>query len=106
MRRLPEILQSCWNDGRACRTLQHRAAHRDREICCEPWIVPIPGTTKSKHLEENFGAANVELTRLTTSVRSIAPPRRSRYRGSVIRDTWRRGRGAEEVPFDVKEERT
>ncbi len=62
MRRLPEILQSCWNDGRACRTLQHRAAHRDREICCEPWIVPIPGTTKLKHLEENFGAANVELT--------------------------------------------
>jgi aryl-alcohol dehydrogenase-like predicted oxidoreductase len=26
------------------------------------WIVPIPGTTKLARLEENFGAANVELT--------------------------------------------
>ncbi|MGZ6126190.1 MAG: aldo/keto reductase [Myxococcales bacterium] len=26
------------------------------------WIVPIPGTTKSKRLEENLGAADVELT--------------------------------------------
>src|SRR4051812_42462225 len=28
----------------------------------KPWIVPIPGTTKLKRLEENLGAANVELT--------------------------------------------
>jgi aryl-alcohol dehydrogenase-like predicted oxidoreductase len=28
----------------------------------KPWIVPIPGTTKLKRLEENFGAAAVELT--------------------------------------------
>jgi aryl-alcohol dehydrogenase-like predicted oxidoreductase len=28
-----------------------------------PWIVPIPGTTKLKRLEENLGAAEVELTR-------------------------------------------
>src|SRR5881392_541396 len=28
----------------------------------EPWIVPIPGTTKLKRLEENLGAAAVELT--------------------------------------------
>jgi aryl-alcohol dehydrogenase-like predicted oxidoreductase len=27
----------------------------------EPWIVPIPGTTKSHRLEENVGAADVEL---------------------------------------------
>jgi aryl-alcohol dehydrogenase-like predicted oxidoreductase len=26
------------------------------------WIVPIPGTTKLHRLEENLGAANVELT--------------------------------------------
>lgn len=28
----------------------------------KPWIVPIPGTTKINRLEENLGAANVELT--------------------------------------------
>jgi aryl-alcohol dehydrogenase-like predicted oxidoreductase len=28
----------------------------------KPWIVPIPGTTKLHRLEENNGAANVELT--------------------------------------------
>jgi len=28
----------------------------------KPWIVPIPGTTKLRRLEENIGAANVELT--------------------------------------------
>jgi aryl-alcohol dehydrogenase-like predicted oxidoreductase len=28
----------------------------------EPWIVPIPGTTKLARLEENLGAAAVELT--------------------------------------------
>ena len=28
----------------------------------KPWIVPIPGTTKLGRLEENLGAANVELT--------------------------------------------
>jgi aryl-alcohol dehydrogenase-like predicted oxidoreductase len=29
----------------------------------KPWIVPIPGTTKLHRLEENIGAADVELTR-------------------------------------------
>lgn len=29
----------------------------------KPWIVPIPGTTKLHRLEENLGAADVELTR-------------------------------------------
>src|SRR6202008_4550471 len=28
----------------------------------KPWIVPIPGTTKSQRLEENIGATAVELT--------------------------------------------
>ena len=28
----------------------------------EPWIVPIPGTTRLHRLEENLGASNVELT--------------------------------------------
>jgi aryl-alcohol dehydrogenase-like predicted oxidoreductase len=28
----------------------------------KPWIVPIPGTTKAQRLEENIGAASVELT--------------------------------------------
>jgi aryl-alcohol dehydrogenase-like predicted oxidoreductase len=27
-----------------------------------PWIVPIPGTTKLHRLEENLGAARIELT--------------------------------------------
>jgi len=29
----------------------------------KPWIVPIPGTTKLKRLEENVGAAEIDLTR-------------------------------------------
>jgi aryl-alcohol dehydrogenase-like predicted oxidoreductase len=29
----------------------------------KPWIVPIPGTTKLERLEEDLGAANVQLTR-------------------------------------------
>ena len=29
----------------------------------KPWVVPIPGTTKLKRLEENVGAAEIELTR-------------------------------------------
>jgi len=28
----------------------------------QPWIVPIPGTTKLHRLQENLGAANIELT--------------------------------------------
>ncbi|QOY88373.1 aldo/keto reductase [Paludibaculum fermentans] len=28
----------------------------------KPWIVPIPGTTKAHRLEENLGAASIELT--------------------------------------------
>ena len=35
----------------------------------KPWIVPIPGTTKLHRLEENLGAADVELT--ASDLRSI-----------------------------------
>ncbi len=28
----------------------------------KPWIVPIPGSRKIEHLEENIGAVQVELT--------------------------------------------
>jgi aryl-alcohol dehydrogenase-like predicted oxidoreductase len=28
----------------------------------KPWIVPIPGTTKRLRLEENLGAAEIQLT--------------------------------------------
>jgi aryl-alcohol dehydrogenase-like predicted oxidoreductase len=28
----------------------------------KPWIVPIPGTTKLRRLEENIGAVSVEVT--------------------------------------------
>ena len=28
----------------------------------KPWIVPIPGTTKLKRLEENIGAVAIELS--------------------------------------------
>ena len=35
----------------------------------KPWIVPIPGTTKLHRLEENVGAANIELT--TDELREI-----------------------------------
>ena len=28
----------------------------------KPWIVPIPGTRRTSRLEENIGAADVELT--------------------------------------------
>jgi aryl-alcohol dehydrogenase-like predicted oxidoreductase len=31
-------------------------------LALKPWIVPIPGTTKLHRLEENIGAAAVELT--------------------------------------------
>jgi aryl-alcohol dehydrogenase-like predicted oxidoreductase len=36
----------------------------------KPWIVPIPGTTKRRRLDENVGAAQVELT--TDDLREIA----------------------------------
>jgi aryl-alcohol dehydrogenase-like predicted oxidoreductase len=49
----------------------------------EPWIVPIPGTTKLHRLEENLGAVQVELTaddarRIRQSVESV-PIQGERY---------------------------
>jgi len=43
----------------------------------KPWIVPIPGTTKLHRLEENLGAANIELSEndlrdITAAVSKIA----------------------------------
>ena len=40
----------------------------------KPWIVPIPGTTKLSRLDENIGAAAVELT-TDDRRRSTPPPR-------------------------------
>ena len=44
----------------------------------KPWIVPIPGTTKLHRLEENIGAADVELT--ADDLREIDDRRRRRSR--------------------------
>jgi diketogulonate reductase-like aldo/keto reductase len=49
----------------------------------KPWIVPIPGTTKLHRLEENLGAAAVELTpedlREIDSAASKIKPQGARY---------------------------
>ena len=49
----------------------------------KPWIVPIPGTTKLHRLEENIGAASVELTaddlREIDSAASKIPVQGARY---------------------------
>jgi aryl-alcohol dehydrogenase-like predicted oxidoreductase len=48
-----------------------------------PWIVPIPGTTKLHRLEENIGAAAIELTdhdlREIDSAVSMIPVQGDRY---------------------------
>ncbi|HTT57233.1 MAG TPA: aldo/keto reductase, partial [Opitutaceae bacterium] len=48
-----------------------------------PWIVPIPGTTKVHRLEENIGAASVELTpadlREITTAADAIPLQGARY---------------------------
>ena len=49
----------------------------------KPWIVPIPGTTKLRRLQENIGAAAVELTpddlREIESAVSTVPVQGDRY---------------------------
>jgi aryl-alcohol dehydrogenase-like predicted oxidoreductase len=49
----------------------------------KPWIVPIPGTTKLHRLEENIGAAAIELTpddlREIDSAASKIPVQGNRY---------------------------
>ena len=48
-----------------------------------PWMVPIPGTTKLHRLEENIGAAAIELTpddlRQIDSAASKIPVQGARY---------------------------
>ena len=55
----------------------------------KPWIVPIPGTTKVHRLEENLGAATVELTpddlREIESAAARSPVQGARYSESAQR---------------------
>ena len=53
----------------------------------KPWIVPIPGTTKLKRLEENIGAAEIELTR-DDLPRSKALRHKSKCKELGIPSTW------------------
>ena len=53
----------------------------------KPWIVPIPGTTKLHRLEENVGAAAVELTAgRPREIESAAS--KITVQGAGIRSTW------------------
>lgn len=60
-----------WKNQNLLELLQNTAKEKDAMpaqismawmICKKPWIVPIPGTRKLKRLEENAGAADIELT--------------------------------------------
>ena len=59
----------------------------------KPWIVPIPGTTKLPRLEENIGAANIELTpddlREIDSAASKITVEGARYPEELERMTYR-----------------
>jgi len=59
----------------------------------EPWIVPIPGTTKLHRLDENIGAADVELTsddlREIESAASEITVQGARYPENLERTTGR-----------------
>ena len=59
----------------------------------KPWIVPIPGTTKLSRLEENLGAASVELTpedlRQIEDAASKIPIQGARYPEHIERMTGR-----------------
>ena len=59
----------------------------------KPWIVPIPGTTKLERLEENIGAAALELTpddlREIDSATSKIPVQGARYPEELERLTYR-----------------
>jgi aryl-alcohol dehydrogenase-like predicted oxidoreductase len=63
----------------------------------KPWIVPIPGTTNTAHLEDNVGAAGVsftpgELKLLNDAVATVA------IRGQRLPDAVLRGTGVEAPP--------
>src|SRR6266700_1483689 len=59
----------------------------------KPWIVPIPGTTKLHRLEENIGAAAIELTpddlRAIDSATSKIPVQGARYPENLQKMTGR-----------------
>ncbi|MBW0000910.1 MAG: aldo/keto reductase [Verrucomicrobia bacterium] len=59
----------------------------------KPWIVPIPGTTKPHRLEENLGAATLELTpddlREVDAAASKIPVQGARYPEELERMTYR-----------------
>ena len=50
-----ERIKTTWTERQARLALAWLLAQK-------PWIVPIPGTTKLRRLEENIGATAVELT--------------------------------------------
>ncbi len=59
----------------------------------KPWIVPIPGTTKIYRLEENLGAASVELTsedlKVINTASSKIPIQGERLPESILRMSYR-----------------
>lgn len=62
-----------WSDRKGITPVQFSLAWL---MAQKPWIVPIPGTTKLHHLEENLGAFNVsfstsELTEFRTALEKI-----------------------------------
>ena len=69
---LPRFVPEMVKANQAFIELLHRIAERKMATSAQialawllaqkPWIVPIPGTTKLGRLEENIGAAHVELT--------------------------------------------
>src|SRR5206468_2399010 len=70
--RLPRFTPEARKANQALIDLLHEMAKRKKAtpaqialawlLAQEPWIVPIPGTTKLKRFEENIGAAAIELT--------------------------------------------
>jgi aryl-alcohol dehydrogenase-like predicted oxidoreductase len=69
---IPRFTPEAMKANRALVDLLDKVAERKRAtpaqialawlLAQKPWIVPIPGTTKLHRLDENLGAANVDLT--------------------------------------------
>src|SRR5437764_1461922 len=72
LKRLPRFTPEARKANQALVDLLHEMAKRKNAtpaqialawlLAQKHWIVPIPGTTKLKRLEENIGAAEIELT--------------------------------------------
>ena len=56
----------------------------------EPWIVPIPGTTKLHRLDENIGSTDIELTAADLRDIVAGASKITAGRKSLPRSTWRR----------------